>query len=127
VALNFSYPIGTSSADAALAQSRVQRQQATLGLREQGMAVAVQVREAGRQVNTTQQRVDATRKALEFAQRRLEAEEKRHLVGLSTTFQMFQAQRDLDTAKQRELQSLIDYNRALVNFEAVQQAPLAGR
>jgi outer membrane protein TolC len=127
VALNFSYPIGTSSADAALAQSRVQRQQDTLGLREQEMAVAVQVREAGRQVNTTQQRVEATRKAREFAERRLEAEDKRVTVGLSTTFQLFQAQRDLDTAKQRELQSLIDYNRALVNFEAVQQAPLAGR
>jgi outer membrane protein TolC len=127
LALNFSYPIGTSSADAALAQSRVQRQQATLGLREQEMAVAVQVREAGRQVNTTQQRVEATRKAREFAERRLEAEDKRVTVGLSTTFQLFQAQRDLDTAKQRELQSLIDYNRALVNFEAVQQAPLSGR
>jgi outer membrane protein TolC len=85
------------------------------------------VRDAGRQVNTTQQRVDATRKAREFAQRRLEAEEKRLLVGLSTTFQTFQAQRDLDTAKQRELQSLIDYNRALVNFQAVQQAPPQGR
>ena len=127
IGLSFNYPIGTSTADAALAQSRVQRQQAALGLREQEMAVTVQVREAGRQVSTTQQRVEATRKAREFAERRLEAEEKRVTVGLSTTFQLFQAQRDLDNARQRELQALIDYNRALVNFEAVQKAPLSGR
>ena len=125
--LSINYPLGTSVADAALAQSRVQRQRETLTLREQEMAITAQVRDAGRQVNTTQQRVDATRKAREFAERRLEAENKRVTVGLATTFQLFQAQRDLDSAKQRELQALIDYNRALVNFEAVQVAPVTGR
>lgn len=127
VTLSVNYQLGTSSADAALAQSRVQRQQTTLSLREQEMAVVAQVRDVARQVNTTQQRLSATRQAREFAERRLEAENKRVLVGLSTTFQMFQAQRDLDSAKQRELQALIDYNRALVNLEAVQVAPLTGR
>ena len=127
VTLQVSYPLGTSVADAALAESRVQRQQETLTLREQEMAITAQVRDAGRQVNTTQQRVEATRKAREFAERRLDAENKRVTVGLATTFQLFQAQRDLDNAKQRELQALIDYNRALVNFEAIQIAPLTGR
>ena len=127
VTLSLSYPIGNSTADATLAQSRVQRQQASLGLRDQEMSVIAQVREAGRQVNTTQQRVEATRKAREFAERRLEAEQKRVTVGLSTTFQLFQAQRDLDSARQSELRALIDYNRALVNFEAVQIAPVTGR
>lgn len=127
VTLSVNYPLGRSSADAALAQGRVQRQQSTLSLREQEMGVVAQVREVARQVRTTQQRLDATRKAREFAERRLEAENKRVTVGLATTFQLFQAQRDLDSAKQRELQALIDYNRALVNFEAVQVAPLTGR
>jgi outer membrane protein TolC len=122
-----SYPLGQSTAEATLAQNRVQRQQGTLSLREQEMSVTQQVRDAGRQVNTTQQRVEATRKAREFAERRLDAENKRVTVGLATTFQLFQAQRDLDSAKQNELRALIDYNRALVNFEAVQVAPLAGR
>ena len=124
--LNFSYPIGTSTADAALAQGRVQRQQATLSLREQEMAIVAQVREAGRQVNTTHQRVEATRRARDFAQRRYEAEDKRVTVGLATTFQLLIAQRDLDTAKQNELRALIAYNQALVNFEAVQKVPVGG-
>lgn len=126
VSLNLSYPIGHSQADATLAQSRLQRQQGTLQLREQEMAVVAQVRDAARQVTTTQQRVEATRKAREFAERRLEAENRRVTVGLSTTFQMFQAQRDLDNARQSELRALIDYNRALVIFEAIQIAPLGG-
>jgi hypothetical protein len=42
------------------------------------------------------------------------------------TFQLFQAQRDLANVRQQELNAIIDYNRALVNFQAVQQAPLGG-
>ena len=127
VQLQINYPIGTSSADAGLAAARLQREQELNGLRNLEIQVTAAVRDAGRQVSTSQQRVEATRKAREFAERRLEAEEKRVTVGLSTTFQLFQAQRDLDSARQNELRALIDYNRALVNFEAVQQVPLAGR
>lgn len=126
VSLNFSYPIGTSTADAALAQGRLQRQQGTMDLRQQEMAVVAQVREAARQVSTTLQRVQATQRARDFAQRRYEAEEKRVTVGLSTTFQLLTAQRDLDAAKQNELRALLAYNQALVNFEAVQKVPVGG-
>jgi outer membrane protein TolC len=125
--LQINYPIGTSQADAGLASARLQREQELNGMKDLQTQVTADVRNAGRQVNTSQQRVEATRKAREFAERRLEAEEKRYLVGLSTTFQRVQAQRDLDSAKQSELRALIDYNRALVNFQAVQQAPLTGR
>jgi outer membrane protein TolC len=48
-------------------------------------------------------------------------------VGLSTTFQLFQAQRDLAQQQLAELNAVISYNRALVNFEAVQLVPLNGR
>jgi outer membrane protein TolC len=85
------------------------------------------VRDAARQVDTSLKRVEATRRAREFAERRYEAEQKRMTVGLSTTFQLFQAQRDLSNQKQAELNAIIAYNRALVNFEAVQTVPLAGR
>jgi outer membrane protein len=127
VQLNISYPLGTSVASAALAQSRVQREQQVTNLRAQELQVTAQVRDAGRQVDTSLKRVEATRKAREFAERRYEAEQKRMTVGLSTTFQLFQAQRDLATARLAELNAIIAYNRSLVNFEAVQLVPITGR
>ncbi len=78
-------------------------------------------------MDTSLKRVEATRKAREFAELRYEAEQKRMTVGLSTTFQLFQAQRDLATARLAELNAIIAYNRSLVNFEAVQLVPLTGR
>lgn len=127
VQVQMSYPLGTSAAEAGLAANRLARQQQTTGIRELEMQVTQSVREAGRQVNTSLKRVEATSRAREFAQRRLEAEEKRMTVGLSTTFQLFQAQRDLTLAKQSELDAILSYNRALINFEAVQTVPLNGQ
>lgn len=124
---NVSYPIGKSPADAALAQSRLQHEQEATNLRALELQVTASVREAGRQVDTSLKRVEATRKAREFAEKRYEAEEKRMTVGLSTTFQLFQAQRDLASQKLAELNAIIAYSRALVNFEAVQLVPVGGR
>ena len=127
VQLQINYPIGTSAADANHAAARLQLEQQQNNLLDSELNVTAQVREAGRQVNTALQRVQSTTRAREFAERRLDAENKRVTVGLSTTFQLFQAQRDLASVRQQELRAIIDYNRALVNFQAVQQAPLVGR
>jgi outer membrane protein len=123
-AINVSYPIGTSSADAAYAQARLQKQQDQTTLANLELAVTQSVRDAGRRVSTNLKRVEATRKAREFAEERLAADEKRFTVGLATTFELVQAQRDLARAKQSELNATIDYNQSLVDFEAVQIAPL---
>jgi outer membrane protein len=122
----FSYPIGRSTADAAVAAGRLERQQGTNDLRNLELQVATAVRDAARQVATNLKRVEATTKARQFAERRLEAEQKRMTVGLSSTFQLFQAQRDLARQRQSELNAIIDYNRSIVTFEAIQTSPAGG-
>ena len=122
--VNFSYPLGTSLADAALAQSRIQRQQGDVSLRELELEITRQVRDAARQVQTTLKRVEATGKARQLAERQLEAEEKRLAVGLSDTFRIVQYQRDLANQKRAELAAIIEYNRALIDLEAVQVVPI---
>lgn len=122
--LNVSYPIGQSVAEAALAQSKLQQRQEHVNLSELELGIANQVRDAARRVQTNLKRVEATTKAREFAQKRLDAENKRFNVGLSTTFELTQAQRDLSRARSSELSAIIDYNQSLVDFEAVQVAPI---
>jgi outer membrane protein TolC len=124
VQLNVSYPLGTSSADATYAQAKLQKQQETTNLADLEMQITTQVREAGRQVETNLRRVEATRKARELAEKRLEAEQKRFQVGLNSTFELFQAQRDLAAARNAELNATIAYNLALVDFQAVQHVPI---
>jgi outer membrane protein len=126
VQLNVSYPLGRSVAEAAIAQGRLTHEQQTTGLRDLETQVVASVREAGRQVATSLKRVESTKKARELAEQTLQAEEKRLAVGLSDTFRVLQAQRDLARQRVNELNAIISYNRALVNFEAVQTVPLNG-
>jgi outer membrane protein TolC len=127
VAVNFSYPLGTSPADALTAQTRVQRKQFDTSLADLELSVTTAVRDAARQVNTNLKRVEATRKAADLALQRLDAEQKRFTVGLSSTFELLQAQRDLSAANQRQLQATLDYNLSLVAFDAIQLVPVNGR
>jgi outer membrane protein len=124
--MQVNYPIGYSNADASLARVRLQDQQSRKQLQSQELQVATQIRDYARQVQTNSKRVDATRASRTLAERRLEAEEKKFQAGMTTSFLVFQAQRDLNQARNNELQALLDYFKSVVDFEAAQEAPLTG-
>jgi outer membrane protein TolC len=126
VSVNVSYPIGQSNAEAALATTRLQERQQQINLRSSELNVVTQVRDAGRQLDASSKSVDATRAARVLAERRLDAEEKKFAAGMSTSFLVFQAQRDLSQARINELRAILDYVNAQTDFETVQVAPVAG-
>jgi outer membrane protein TolC len=122
--LNVSYPLGRTQSEAALARARLQYNQTQTQIRNQELLVTTQVREAARQVQTNQRRVETTRASRQLAERRLDAEERKFQAGTSTSFFVFQAQRDLSQARNNELRAILDYNRSIVDFDTVQEAPL---
>lgn len=126
VGVQIGYPIGRSTQEANLARARLEHSQAQTQLKSLELNAATQVREAARTVQTNQKRVDSTRVARELAERRLEAAEKKFAAGIETSFFVFQAQRDLAQARTSEVRAISDYNKSLVDFEAVQEVPLGG-
>lgn len=123
--VNMSYPIGGGAADASLARARVQRNQSAAQLRALELQVAAEVTNAALQVESSLKRYEASAVARELAQTRLQAEQSRFEVGLSTNFFVVQAQRDLATAQNTELRALLDYRRAQVDYSRVQESPAA--
>jgi outer membrane protein len=126
VSLNVSYPIGRSNAEASLARTKIEKSQSDISLRQLELQVTAQVRDAARQLVANSKRVNATGAARVLAERRLEAEEKKFEAGMSTSFEVFQAQRDLSQARSNELRAVLDYNNSQVDFETVQIAPTGG-
>ena len=118
-----SYPLGRSYEEASLARAEVEQRQAEQRISSLRIQAAETVRKAGRQIQSGSKRVDAARAGASLAQQRLDVEQRRCEVGLSTTFLVTQAQRDLLEAQVNLLQTMLDYESAIVNFEAVQQAP----
>jgi outer membrane protein len=123
VGLTISYPVGRSFEAASLAEAQVETRQAAQRMASLRIQAAETVRRAGRQIQSTAERVDAARAAATLAGERLQSEQRRYEVGLSTTFLVTQAQRDLLEAEVNLLQTTLDYESALVSFDAVQQAP----
>jgi len=126
VGVQIAYPLGSSTAHANLARARLEYQQSQTQLKNVQMQISTQVREAGRNVQTNQKRVQSARASRELQEKKLEAEEKKQAAGMSTSFFVFQAQRDLAQARTLEIQAIADYNKSMVDFEAIQLAPLSG-
>jgi outer membrane protein TolC len=124
--LNFSYPFGTSSADANLARAKLQLQQTQAQIKKIALQVATDVTNAALTVKSNEQSVQTSTVARELAQRRLEAEQSKFEVGLSTNFLVVQAQRDLFDAQITELRSILAYAKSLVDLERLQVTGTSG-
>ena len=118
-----SYPIGHSSAKAALARSQLQKEREVIELRQLELAIVADVRQAAREVRTSIERVRATDAALNANLSQVEAEERKFAVGLSDTFQLQLRQRDLAFARTQRLNAIIAYSNALIQFDRVQKIP----
>jgi len=118
-----SYPLGRSSEEASFARAGIERDQAARRVASLRLDAAEAVRRAARQVRSTGERVDAARATAALAERRFNDEQRRYDVGLSTTFLVTQAQRDLLQAQVGLLQTMLDHQSAAISFEALQQAP----
>jgi outer membrane protein len=126
VGVSIGYPLGTAGPKANLARARLQYDQSQTQYKSLEVQVATQVRAVARQVQTNQQRVRSARASRELQEKKLEAEEKKLAAGMSSSFFVFQAQRDLSFARTNEILAISDYNKSLVDFDAVQLVSLNG-
>lgn len=124
--VNISYPLGMSAAQASVARAKIQQNQIDAQLRQIDLAVASDVSNAAVQVQNAAERVQASQVARDLAQQQLDAENSKFGVGMSTNFLVVQAQRDLATARNNELQAILAYRKAVVEFERVQQTGNGG-
>ena len=125
VTLNLSYPLGTSAAEANLARARIQQSQVEAQLKQIELQVATDVTNAAIQAQTTAEAVQAAQAARELAQKKLEAEQSKFEVGMSTNYFVVQAQRDLRDTQNSELRAVLNYRKALVELERLQQTTLS--
>ncbi len=122
--VNISYPIGKSQAEANVARAKIQQNQVTAQLKQIELQVATDVTNAAIQAQTNGEAVQAAQAARELAQKKLEAEQSKFEVGMSTNYFVVQAQRDLRDAQNSELRAVLNYRKALVEFERLQQTTL---
>ena len=79
--------------------------------------IALEVRNALTQVEMNRARIEAAQKARELAERRLQSEQKKFDLGASTIRFVLEEQRNVTQAQTDEIAALVNYTKALVDFD----------
>ena len=124
VALQLSYPIGQNTQRVSYARAELQVRQTDVQIRQLELQIATEVTNAALQIDAIGERIAAATAARELAEQQLTAEESKFEVGISTNFFVVQAQRDLAAAQDTELRAILDYQKALIEFDRVQRTSL---
>jgi len=123
--VSFSRPLLNRSASAQKASALLVRDRAHLVEKQLQQAVAIQLDNAARRIQSEAQSRELARQGREFAERSLEAEERKLNLGQSTTYFVLEAQEDLTQAQLRELDSIANYNIAVARYHQVKGSTLA--
>ncbi|MGY8654025.1 MAG: TolC family protein [Verrucomicrobiia bacterium] len=109
-------PLGNRSARLRYKSEKLRYEGRVLDLKKLEQSIMVDIAiEVDRALGAFEQ-VELSRQARELAEQALESEEKQLEFGKSSSYQVQQLQRDLTTARSREVSSVIDYNRALARL-----------
>ncbi len=115
-----SYPLGKSVEEANYARAKLERDQSQARLRSVELIAVRQVRDAALRLEQNRQRIETAEQGRTLAEQRVDAEQRRFEVGMSTSFLVIQAQRDLAEARNNELQAKLAYQLAVIAFETAQ-------
>ena len=124
--VNFAVPIGQSAQEATVARSRLALDQTQANLKALQLQIATDVANAALTVQSSLESVQQSATARELAQQRLAAAQSKFEVGMAINYEVVQAQRDFLDAQNNELRALLNYRKALVNFETVQTVGTRG-
>jgi len=116
VGVNFSFPILNRTAKGAVGVARWSVQSSLATLEQVRQNVTVQVRNAGRAIETARESIVASAKSRELQERNVDAAKKKYDNGLVTAFEVLSVQNDLATARSAELQALTQYRDAVVAY-----------
>lgn len=117
VGLEFKYPLLNRQARYNFKKSETELEKSQTQLKNIENLIMLGIRNAIRDVETNLKRIDITKAGVEFEEAKLDAEQKRYDVGMSTSFNILTFQEDLAIAKSHHLSSIIDYNKAIASYE----------
>jgi outer membrane protein TolC len=122
IRLNLAYPLGQSTQEANYARAKVQVTQTQAQVKQAELIIATEVTNAALNVQNNLEAVQASSVARELSEQRLQAAQSKFEVGMATNFEVVQAQRDLADSRSLELRNILNYRKAIVDFQRSQLA-----
>jgi len=117
VGFSIQIPLTNKGAQGDHSRALIDQRTSEQKLTAQAQQIALDVRNALTQVEMNRAQIEAATTARELAERRLEAEQKKFDLGASTIRFVLEEQRNVAQAQTDELQSLVNYTKALVDLD----------
>jgi len=114
--LGFRIPIGNREARADLDKSRLELQRANATYQQLEQTIIEEIRRGMRLVRSNRKRITATRLASRLAEERLDSQEKKFRVGLSTSRNILEDQESVANALSNKVQALVDYKKSVAQL-----------
>jgi len=127
IGLTLTVPLRNFITKANLVRAELELEKSLKEKEDNYKSMVLLVKDAVRDIETNAKRVDAYRAAREFAKKRLEAEERKLNVGLTTNYFVLQYQEELANARSMEIKALIDYTLAIAKMEQIVGISLQNR
>ena len=112
--LTLSFPLGNKAYKARYRRAAQEREQAEIARAELERSIELEVQNAVRLMESTEELVKASEITVQFATERLAAEEAAYEEGVTTSHEVLRFEEDLTTAKASYNQALIEHLNALV-------------
>jgi outer membrane protein TolC len=116
VGLEFGIPIQNRTAKARAAIAGLALEETKLATSELELRITTEVRAAVRGLETSREQLESAEVSRRLAEKNLDAERKKYDNGLSTSFQILEVQEDLTSARERQVNALTAYRRALDEY-----------
>ncbi len=124
VGLQLDYPIGNRAAENTYIKSKLKVEQAKTQIKSIEEGIQNDVRTAIRAIVSNYKQLDVADQGSAYAEERLRAYIKKNAVGLATTKDVLDVQNDLVTAKNNQIQAVVNYVNAVTQLWQVTGALL---
>ncbi|MCH7909679.1 MAG: TolC family protein, partial [Candidatus Hydrogenedentes bacterium] len=112
-----SIPIGNRSARGSYRRAKLFVRQQEQRLKQARQQVMLAARMAVRRLVTNESLIESNKQARILQEANVAAEEKRLQLGVTTSQQVLEIQEDLTTAQTQEIQSMIDFEKSLIDLQ----------
>ena len=116
----FSYPIFNRTAKGEYVKANADLNRRIINYQKVKEQIELEIRDALREVRNSQKKIEAAKTAVELAQKVVVNDEERLRVGIATTREVLESQRDLIDAQTTEIEAVTEYNISLARLQKTQ-------
>lgn len=110
-------PIGGRSSESDLSKEKIEKSKLLIKMKKLENTITTEIKTKLRNISALISRIEAAKKTVELAKANLNNEQKKFELNQTTSHELLQFQKELEDAKTKEIKSIIDYRKAVIDYD----------